>query len=125
MSTVISAEIPDSLEAQVREEQEDDESRSAAVRRTIRKGLDADEIEDENHELRQKVEALRDELADRRERDERTIAVTYPAAIAVLGWYALALVVTIEPGEPVAVIGALLIAGAAAYGVINWYRGEA
>ena len=125
MSTVISAEIPDSLEARVREEQEDDESRSAAIRRTIRKGLDADELEDKNHELRQKVEALRDELAELRKRDERTIAVTYPATVAVLGWYALALVVTIEPAEPVAVIGALLIAGAAAYGVINWYRGEA
>lgn len=42
MSKVISADVPDDLAERVEESREEGESRSAAVRRLVRTGLDAD-----------------------------------------------------------------------------------
>ena len=131
MSTVISAEIPDSLENRLTERQEPDESRSAAIRRTLRDGTHAPELRRENHELREKlenrenqIEELRDELDEHRERDARTITVTHPAAVSVIGWFLLALTITAEPALPIAVIGAVAIVGAVALGVYRHTRGD-
>lgn len=44
MSQIISTDVPDDLKDRIEEEQEEGESRSAAVRRLIRRGLDADQI---------------------------------------------------------------------------------
>jgi hypothetical protein len=45
MSRVISADVPDELFEEVEDRRPDDESRSSAVRRYIRAGLDAEERE--------------------------------------------------------------------------------
>jgi hypothetical protein len=42
MSRVISTDVPNELADRIEEEQEDDESRSAAVRRLLRAGLDGE-----------------------------------------------------------------------------------
>jgi len=43
MSKVISTDVPDDLAERIEAEQEEGESRSATVRRLIRRGLDADQ----------------------------------------------------------------------------------
>jgi len=93
MSTVISAEIPDSLENRLTERQEPDESRSAAVRRTLRDGTAAPELRRENRELREKlenrenqIEELRDELDQHREREARTIALPRGLTLVAVAW---------------------------------------
>lgn len=42
MSRVISADVPEKVAEQIEEYQEDDESRSSAIRRLVRAGLDAE-----------------------------------------------------------------------------------
>ena len=44
MSHIISTDVSDDLKDRIEEEQEEGESRSAAVRRLIRQGLDAESI---------------------------------------------------------------------------------
>ena len=44
MSQIISTDVPDDLKDRIEEEQEEGESRSATVRRLIRRGLDAESI---------------------------------------------------------------------------------
>jgi hypothetical protein len=64
MSPVISADVPDDLAEQVEEEQGDDESRSAAVRRLVRSGLDAEQA--------------------------RGVTVDYPTLASFGGWFFVA-----------------------------------
>ena len=44
MGSVISTDVPDDLKEQIEAEQGEDESRSATVRRVVRRGLDDDTI---------------------------------------------------------------------------------
>ena len=44
MGSVISTDVPDDLKEQIEAEQGEDESRSATVRRLVRRGLDDDTI---------------------------------------------------------------------------------
>lgn len=106
MSTVISAEIPDTLHDRVEEKREHDESKSAAIRRTLRDGTKADELQQENHELRKKlgkreqeVEELRDKLDEQRDALEelhkenaRTIALPRRLTLVGVAWIGTLLV---------------------------------
>ncbi|MHC3439976.1 hypothetical protein ACYJ1Y_18335 [Natrialbaceae archaeon A-gly3] len=96
MSTVISAEIPDSLENRLVERQEPDESRSAAIRRTLRDGTTAPGLRRENRELHEKlenrenqIEELREELDEYRERDAQTIALPRRLTLVAVAWAGL------------------------------------
>ena len=44
MSNIISTDVPDDLKDRIEAEQEENESRSAVVRRLIRQGLDAESL---------------------------------------------------------------------------------
>ena len=126
MSTVISAEIPDSLERQLTEQQEPDESRSAAIRRTLRDGTEAPELRRENRELHEKlddrnekIEELRQELDERRDHAERTIALTKPAAVTLIGWFMIGLAIDTDPTELMVGLGALFILIPTVYSLIK------
>jgi hypothetical protein len=64
MTRTISAKLPEDLIEEIEEYQEDDESRSAAVRRLVRAGLEAEDEPD-------------------------GIVMTYPVFASFLGWFAV------------------------------------
>lgn len=64
MTRTISAKLPEDLIEEIEEYQEDDESRSAAVRRLVRAGLDAED-------------------------EPEGIAMSYPVFAGFLGWFAV------------------------------------
>jgi len=104
----VSAKVPDDLAEEIEDYRERyGLNRSQAVRRLVEDGLEADR--------------LRDDLEERRQHAERTIAVTKPAAVSLIGWFMIAFSITAEPAARLAAAGALVIVGSAVYAV---YRGH-
>ncbi|MHC3439970.1 hypothetical protein ACYJ1Y_18285 [Natrialbaceae archaeon A-gly3] len=137
MSTVISAEIPDSLESQLTERQEPDESRSAAIRRTLRDGTDAPELRRENRKLQGKledreneIEELRDELDARREKAEESIVLPQNLTIAAAAWIGAIMLadgagwINISLQVGTAELGIVLLISVAVYAVYRRFRGD-
>jgi len=101
METVAS-KLPKDLAEQVEEYREQHElNKSQAIRRLVEDGLEADR--------------LRDDLEERRDRAERTVAVTKPAAFSLIGWFMIALSVDVDPVGPVFGTGVAVVVLSFAY----------
>ena len=82
----LSAKVPSELEDEIEEHAEEiDETRSVTTRKLLRDGLEAEEIRQENAELRQ-------ELEEREAGDKETIRLPKGPTAAAAGWIALLMV---------------------------------
>lgn len=95
MTTTISSKMPEGLVEEIEDFMDDDESRSAAVRRLVRAGLDA-------------------------QAGPGTVNVPFPAFLAFFGWF-LVMGGLIPQSLPIAGAGFLFAAGGTIYLVITQY----
>jgi len=102
----LSAKVPEDLIQRIENYQNEyDLNRSQATRRLIEEGFEADR--------------LRDDLEERRERDERTITFTKPTVAALLGWVLIVADWVTVPTAPVGLIGVAIIISAAVFAVVQ------
>lgn len=92
------------------------ESKSIAGRELLRTAFEAQE---EIAALRQENDELRTELEDRRASDKDSIKITKPTVVSMMGFYLIALVITVDSGTLLTGLGISLILISAVYSVIT------
>lgn len=110
----VSAKASKNLRDRIKNYQQENnfENKTDAVRELWREGLEAEEVRKENAGLRQ-------ELEERREHAERTIALTKPAAVTLIGWFMIALAIDTDPTELMVGLGAVFILIPTVYSLIK------
>ena len=118
----LSAKLPDHLAQEVENYQEAHGlNRSQAMRRLIEDGLEAERVRNERDDLR-------DDLDERRARDERTISVPQDLATVAAAWIGLILLIdglgwiTFELQVGTAELGSFLLLTIAGYAVYRRYK---
>jgi len=92
------------------------ESKSIAGRELLRTAFGAQE---EIAALRQENDELRTELEDRRASDKDSIKITKPTVVSMMGFYLIALVITVDSGTLLTGLGISLILISTVYSVIT------
>jgi len=102
----LAAKVPPDLSDRIEEYRERHGlNKSQAIRRLIEDGFESDE--------------LQQELEERRRHDERTISITKPAAVSIVGWFLVAMDwLTVAEGQPVGWFGLAVILAAIGYGLV-------